>query len=240
MRLLCIQHVPFEGPGRIADWARANGHAVAGTRLYAGDALPGASAFDWLVIMGGPMSVHNEDRYPWLSTEKAFVREAIDAGKTVLGICLGAQIIAEALGGRVYSAEEKEIGWWPVFRVGAAREVSAFRQFPLVVHAFHWHGETFDLPDGALPLASSDACRNQAFVYGDRVIGLQFHLEITRRGVEDLIANCADDMTAGRYVQTADELPGEARRFETAHMTMTALLDELSGITELKGGDELI
>lgn len=235
MTLHCIQHVPFEGPGRIADWARAHGHAVTGTRLYAGDALPDPDAFDWLVIMGGPMRLHDEDRYPWLSTEKAFVREAIDARKTVLGVCLGAQMIAEVLGGRVYPAEEKEIGWWPVHRAGATSELSVFRQFPPAVPAFHWHGETFELPEGAVLLASSDACRNQAFAYGDRVIGLQFHIEITRRGVQDLIANCADDMTDGPYVQSADELPGESRRFETAHMTMTTLLDELSRTTELKG-----
>jgi GMP synthase (glutamine-hydrolysing) len=234
MRLHCIQHVPFEGPGLIADWARGGGHAMAGTRLYAGEALPDADAFDWLVVMGGPMSVHDGDRYPWLASEKALVRDAIADGKAVLGICLGAQIIAEALGGRVYRAERKEIGWWPVYRVAAATETLAFMCFPIAIHAFHWHGETFDLPDGAVLLASSDACRNQAFTYGERVIGLQFHLEITRHGMDDLIANCADDLTAGPFVQAADEMTRDARRLETAHMTMNTLLDALSGIANRK------
>jgi GMP synthase-like glutamine amidotransferase len=228
MRVHCIEHVWFEGPGRIAEWACARGLAVTRTQLHSGDALPSPDAFDWLVIMGGPMSVNDERRYAWLAPEKRLIRQAQDRGCTVLGVCLGAQLIADALGARVYRAGEREIGWWPVQRVAGAEDTSILRGLPPVFDAFHWHAETFDLPEGAVHLASSAACRNQAFAYGPRVLGLQFHIEVTERSLCLLLDNSTSDLrTPGRYVQTASETFPNRARLENANRAMDAVLAEL-------------
>mgnify|MGYP000849044073 CR=1 FL=1 len=179
MRIHALQHVPFEPPGSIEAWARHAGHALAITHLYRGDPLPAVEEPDLLVVLGGPMSVHDEARYPWLIDEKRFIERAIAAGRRVLGICLGAQLIAQVLGARVYANDEKEIGWFAVEATAAARTAAVFEGFPPRLLAFHWHGETFDIPAGAVHAARSAACAHQAFAFGDRVVGLQFHLETT-------------------------------------------------------------
>jgi len=235
LRIACLQHVPFEGPGHIADWAHARGHALSDVRVYAGDPLPDQDAFDMLVIMGGPMSVNDKQVHPWLQAEEAHVRVSIDGGKTVIGICLGAQLIASALGARVYRAEHKEIGWWPVQRSDDVPGTHAFGEIPAGIHAFHWHGETFELPEGAVLLASSEACTNQAFAVGDRIVGLQFHFEITHDGVEDLLDNCRDDVTPGRYVQAMHAILDNTQFYNRANTTMCALLDGLAEDTDGTG-----
>jgi len=201
MRIAALQHVPFEHPGLIANWARRRGHALAVTRLDLGESLP--EEFDALVVMGGPMSVHDEAEYSFLPPEKALVAAAIGAGKPVLGVCLGAQMLAEVLGGRVFPNRVKEVGWAPV-------EGELFG----LQTVFHWHGETFDLPPGARLLASSLACPNQAFAAGP-ALGLQFHLEMTPEIIEPLMAACAADLLAGPCAQSADEI--RAGYFRVAH-----------------------
>ena len=160
MRVHVFQHVPFEGPGSVAQWAHARGAALTVTPLLEPHSLPELGAVDVLVVLGGPMSVHDEACLPWLRDEKHFIGDAIASGTPVLGICLGAQLIAAALGARVYAGAKREIGWFPVYGLDHAEQ--AFR-FPDVVNAFHWHGETFDLPTGATLLARSEACACQAF-----------------------------------------------------------------------------
>ena len=177
MRAHYLQHVEFEGLGIIEDSLRARGVEVSGTRLYAGDSLPALDDIDLLVVMGGPMSVNDEAELPWLAAEKAFIRQALTADKRVLGVCLGAQLIASALGQRVYLGAEKEIGWLPIY--GNTHLNGAAFHFPDQIDVLHWHGETFDLPAGAVLLASSEVCRHQAFQLGRSVIGLQFHPEVT-------------------------------------------------------------
>ena len=235
MRIVCLQHVAFENAGVIEDWAGICGHEWRNTALHDREDVPRADDFDWLVVMGGPMSVHDEARYPWLAAEKTLVREAVHGGKLVLGICLGAQLIAEALGARVYRADHREIGWWRVRGCSGGPGTPAFRRFPASVSAFHWHGETFDLPRGAVRLAESEACRNQAFAYGGRAIALQFHLEIERRGVEQLIANCADDLAAGPFTQSPAAMLEDPARFETAHMAMNTLLEGMAACAPSSG-----
>ena len=173
-----LQHVPFEGLGSMAAWLETADYAITGTRLFEGDVLPDARDLDLLIVMGGPMSVKDEAEHSWLVAEKRFVRQTIESGVPVLGVCLGAQLIANAMGAPVYAHTAKEIGWFPV-RACATGASMGF-EFPLETTVFHWHGETFDLPTGARLLASSEACRNQAFQLGDHVIGLQFHLETTK------------------------------------------------------------
>jgi GMP synthase-like glutamine amidotransferase len=170
------------------------------------------------------MSVNDEADLPWLVQEKRFIRQAIEADKAVLGVCLGAQLIAGAMGARVYPNREKEIGWFPVTSVqaGAARSVFAF---PPEAPAFHWHGETFDLPAGAVHLARSAACENQAFQIGRRVIGLQFHLETTPESARDLAANCGSELVPSRYVQSEEEiLAAPASTYVAIHELMGRVL----------------
>lgn len=206
MRIRFLQHVPFEGPAGIGDWAARKGHPVGITSLFQHEALPDQGEFDWLVVMGGPMGVGDEAGYPWMKGEKDFISESIAAGKGVIGICLGAQLIAEVLGARVYPNAYKEIGWLPIELTDQGRAWDPCAFLPHRCEVFHWHGDTFDLPDGAIHLARSRGCEHQAFVWGDRVLGLQFHLESTPTGVADLVANCADELVPGRYVQDAQRM----------------------------------
>jgi GMP synthase-like glutamine amidotransferase len=179
---------------------------------------------DLVIAMGGPMSVNDETAFPWLVDEKRFVRQAVDAGLPVLGICLGAQLIASALGARVYPNAAKEIGWFPV-RAAADEDDGVFR-FPQEFTSFHWHGETFDLPPGARHLAESDGCRHQAFSIGRHVMGVQFHPEMTASGACLLVEHCAMDLTPGRYVQTRDAiLSTSAMQFADGHRVMDQILD---------------
>ena len=177
------------------------------TRFFEDPALPDVDDLDLLVIMGGPMSVNDAANYPWLVAEQEFIRKAIDKDKAVIGICLGAQLIAGSLGAAVYPNREKEIGWFPVTAEPMSDTEDVFT-FPQELLAFHWHGETFDLPEGATRLARSAACENQAFQLGQRVIGLQFHLETTPAGARDLVHHCRDELQPSRYVQSGAEILG--------------------------------
>jgi GMP synthase-like glutamine amidotransferase len=212
MNVQVLQHVPFEGLGSIEAWLSQAGAVVHHTRFYQSAELPDPGSIDFVIAMGGPMSVNDEQDYPWLKAEKAFIREAVERGRAVLGVCLGAQMIASALGARVFANAHKEIGWFPVQAV--SQDADAFG-FPPQATVFHWHGETFDLPPGAVHLASSAGCRNQAFQIGSNVIGLQFHLETTPETADQLIRHCRAELVAGEYVQTEQILraaPADAYR----------------------------
>jgi GMP synthase-like glutamine amidotransferase len=176
--------------------------------------------------MGGPMSVNDEDDFPWLVSEKQFIREAINAGKPVLGICLGAQLIASAAGARVYRNSVKEIGWFPIY--GTSSEDGAIFSFLPSVKVFHWHGETFDLPSGATRLAKSDGCENQAFQIGKSVIGLQFHLETTPKAAREIVSHCRDELVPSRYIQTKEEILSAKREtYKSINQMMDSVLSFL-------------
>jgi GMP synthase (glutamine-hydrolysing) len=206
MKIHCFQHVPFEGLGCIEDWANASGFRLSLTRFYENDLLPELDQMDWLLVMGGPMGVSDEPKFPWLTREKRLIEKAIQRGKVVLGICLGAQLIADVLGARVYRNQFKEIGWFPIELTEAGQTSSLFGFLPARPTVFHWHGDTFDMPREAVHLAQSEACRNQAFVYKERVIGVQFHLETTAAGIEALVKNCADEIVEGPFIQSPKEM----------------------------------
>lgn len=229
MRIHVLQHVPFEGPAAIAHWARNRGHSLSVSHLYAGDPPPDLDRFDRLVVMGGPMSVVDEAEHSWLEHEKARIDEAIRGGKSVVGICLGAQLVAEALGAHVSRNPHKEIGWLPVRLTEAARAHPLCADLPVTQQVFQWHGDTFELPPGAVQLASSEACEQQAFLFGDRVLALQFHLESTTQSVDALCEHCADELFPGPYVQTAEQMrAAEPARYDAMHASLAVLLDRLA------------
>ncbi|TVR93219.1 MAG: amidotransferase [Spirochaetaceae bacterium] len=204
MRAHYLQHVPFEGLGSIEPWLTAAGYELSRTAFFEQQPLPSPADIDLLIVMGGPMSVNDEQLYPWLAAEKQFIGEAIRLGKSVLGICLGAQLIAAALGARVYPNGEKEIGWFPV-QILDHGAMSALGPAATEL-VFHWHGETFDLPSGARLLAESTACTNQAFQLGPSVIGLQFHLETTPQAAKDIVENSRDELVPARFVQSEAQI----------------------------------
>jgi GMP synthase-like glutamine amidotransferase len=203
MNLHVLQHVRFEGLGSIERWLNKQKYRVTYTRFFESATLPRLDEVDLLIVLGGPMGVNDEDQLPWLRDEKRFLAEAIASGKSVLGICLGAQLIASALGARVRRARESEIGWFPI--VGMPKIDGAFC-FPDQTEVFHWHGDTFDLPDQAMHLAKSVACENQAFQVGSRVIGLQFHLEVTPESIDAMVNSCGEGLHPQRFVQTREQL----------------------------------
>ena len=226
MHVQVLQHVPFEGVGSMADWFQTRGATLHYTRFYEADArLPDPASCDLIVAMGGPMSVNDESELPWLIEEKTFLRHAIEQGVPVLGICLGAQLIASALGARVQPNAQAEIGWFPVWRAASVGEGCFV--FPDRIELLHWHGETFELPAGATLLASSEACPHQAFQLGRRVIGLQCHPEMTPAIVADLLDACADELRPGPWVQTPAQLAGEPRSYLPGNVLMTRVLDYL-------------
>jgi GMP synthase (glutamine-hydrolysing) len=227
MTLHILEHASGEGPGEIANWAMQRGHSVARTQLFAGAPLPELRDGDWLVIMGGPMNIHEHRNHPWLVPEKRWLSHAIAAGHTVLGVCLGAQLIADVLGAKVCQNPEVEIGWFPVRLTDGAAKHPAFSKLPHELTPLHWHGDTFDLPPGAVHLAESDGCRNQAFAFGDRVIGLQFHIEALREDVEAFIADLRF-AKEGRYVQTPEQIRAGAAHIPSTHAALHTMLDALA------------
>jgi len=213
----------------IATWARRRGHALSGCRLFRGQPLPSLVDFDCLVIMGGPMSVHDEGVCPWLAGEKKLIERAIEAGKHVLGVCLGAQLLADVLGARVHRNRHKEIGWFPVQLTRQAISSGLWADFPDPFPAFHWHGETFEIPAGALHLAKSEACENQAFQFGSTVLAVQFHLEVTPTSVRALIENCRADIGTGRYQQSPAQMVASSQASGIIRRLLDRTLDRLAG-----------
>ncbi|WEL20647.1 type 1 glutamine amidotransferase [Halorhabdus sp. BNX81] len=226
MHVQYLQHVPHEGPGRIAEWARDRGHTIEGAHLYDGDSLPEPAEFDWLVVMGGPMSVHDTEAHPWLAKEKRLIAEAIAAGKTVLGICLGGQLLAQVLGAEVREHDRREIGWYPIEATDRARDWPPTADLPDRFPVFHWHGDTFAIPDEADRLYGSEACVNQAFVSEDRVVGFQCHPEATAESIAALIE--ATEVDPGPSVQDPETLLPAADRLEDLRSYCYTLLDGLA------------
>lgn len=199
-------HVPFEDPGAINDWAEEKGHRLNFSHLYLGEHLPDIKEPDFLVIMGGPMNVYDFHVHPWMEEEQSWVKSFIESGKPVLGICLGAQLIASALGAEVYPGPHKEIGWFNLEFLPAFGDFMITGELPSSRKVFHWHGDTFAIPEGATHIASSRAFPNQAFIYNENVIALQFHLEVDKGMVKDMVKNCGDELVPGPHIQSATEI----------------------------------
>jgi len=227
MKIHYLQHVPFEDMAMIESWAKEKGHDISRTLLFEGEALPELEKFDWLVIMGGPMNIYEDEKYPWLAAEKSFIREAIEGKKVVLGICLGAQLIADVLGGKVRRNDHREIGWHPVSLTPEGSRSEIFGVLPKKFVALQWHGDTFDIPPGAAWMAKSEACENQAFQLG-KAIGLQFHLEASMDSINDLIKNCSDELSGGGdYVQSDRQILAGVDVIPEMNGLMARFLDEV-------------
>ena len=179
MRVLILQHIACEPPGIYEDILLERGGTLERVEIDAGQQLPDWQGFDAILAMGGPMSVNDDRTLPWLTGEKQWIKDAVLAGKPYWGVCLGVQLLAASLGARVYVGDRPEVGIMPVCLTPAAREDPVFAGLPHDLLTFQWHGETFDLPEGAVLLATSPAYPNQAFRWKSHAYGVQFHLEIS-------------------------------------------------------------
>lgn len=227
MKIQILQHVSFETPGLIASWIEQKQHHATYTHLYKGEQLPALTDFDMLIVMGGPMGVYDADQYPWLNAEKQFIAQAVAAQKAVLGVCLGSQLIAAALGSRVFPNTEKEIGWFPISFTPQAAQHPLFSKFPNSLSVFHWHGDTFDLPANAQLIASSTACKNQIFTIAQHVVALQCHLEATPELLQAMLANCANELISNKpFIQQRSQIESLALQ-HTLQDWLFAILDFL-------------
>ncbi len=237
MHLHVIQHVPFEGPAAIAEWAEERGHTLK-CSLALTEEYPSVDDVDFLVVMGGPMDADDDVASPWLPAERRFIAECIAAGRLVLGVCLGAQIIAEVLGGKVQRCAYREVGWYAVNRTAGGAESPLFSAWPEAVVVGQWHSDTFEMPLALDPVWSSDGCRNQAFVFDGRVVGLQFHLEWTAEALEKLMQACAGDLRGGGlYEMTRTQIEDEMdERLPVCRALLFSLLDGMETVGPRRAG----
>ena len=227
MRIHYLQHESFEGLGNMESYFRKRNHRLTSTHLYLNQKLPSIDEFDWLIIMGGPMSIHDEKNYPWLVKEKLFIRKTIDAGKKVLGICLGSQLIANVLGAKVERNSNVEIGWFPVELTKEAEQTAIGKILPQTQMVFHWHNETFQIPEWGIRLFKSEACPNQGYVIDNRIFAFQFHPEATVSFAKELIKNCVDELDGSRYVQSEKEILTDESKFSECAKFIERILQEI-------------
>jgi len=236
MRILFLQHDPLDGPGTLIEWAQSRGHSFEIFLICQEQSLPALTSFDLLVSLGGPMGAYEEQKHPWLTHEKDFLRDAVAAGKKILGLCLGCQLLADALGGRAFRHTLKEFGWQPIELTAEGCEW--FSLDGLHNHkegsflAFQWHGDTYSLPPGGIQLARNAAAEQQAFLIrgslGNPVLGLQFHLEWTEQMMRDALAEPGVAPPPSPFVQTPEEILSDLSLFETGKQRFFALMDRLA------------
>lgn len=200
MRIQIFQHIPFEGPGTITTWMNDRGHTYRTTHFWNGDRTPSPDDFDALIVLGGEMGVHDDAAYPWLSDEKAFLKEVVPTGKKILGICLGAQLMAHTLGATIQKNPYREVGWFPVERVESSEPM--LEDFPHRITVFHWHGDTFAIPQDARHILRSEACETQGYIWNDQVLGLQFHMEAEAHEISEYVGHWTKEFeNRGKFVQ---------------------------------------
>lgn len=226
MKIHIFQHAHYEDPGNIVDIIKNGDHKISTTKFYEQFSLPNIDNIDFLIIMGAPMSVHDVVDYPWLMDEKKFILKAIRLGKKVLGICFGSQLIADVLGAKVYANSQKEIGWFEI-KKDPKNSSLYFSNYEETNVAFHWHGDTYDLPYGAQPIFSSEATKNQGFTYKDNVVALQFHWEVKKENALALIKHSGNDLLPGSYIQNEFEILDNTNGFSANFESMKTLLSNM-------------
>ncbi|WP_307719409.1 type 1 glutamine amidotransferase [Paenibacillus xylaniclasticus] len=226
VKVLAFKHYDFDDPTAFEQWAEQNGHQLRITDPACGINIAWLADTDLLIICGGPMSAYDDDKYEWLREEKAFIRKAVEQGIKILGICLGAQMLAEILGGKAYRHSVKEIGWHLISRTEDSHPWTSW--MPDQFFSFQWHGDTFELPPGARWLARSEACGHQAFAWGDRVVGLQFHLETTPSCIEQMMDKWADEMVDAPYIHSAERIRAGYSRSEESFRMLHTMLDQIA------------
>jgi GMP synthase-like glutamine amidotransferase len=227
MHIHSLQHVSFENPGTILEWISENNHTISYTYFFEENpVLPALDSFDALLILGGYMNVNEEENFPWLKAEKTFIKEVIPTNKKIFGICLGSQLLADALGAKVTQGSEKEIGFFPITFSNEAKSNSIFNQFENETTVFHWHGDTFEIPDNAFQVASSDAFENQGFMIENRILAFQFHIEMDEKIIEALIENEPKELNEkGNYIQTAEMIKSNFKNLNQNKIDFFKLLD---------------
>lgn len=206
MNICVIQHIYYESPGLIQNWMDESGYYYLILEAGENPILPEVGDFDALIIMGGPMGVNDEIIHPWLIDEKAFINEFIQTGKKVLGICLGSQLISNVLGAKVKRNKAQEIGWFPLSIANENLPLKYQDVFPPNFTTFHWHGDTFELPEGAVCFASSEATSNQGYIYKN-VAAFQFHMEVTPWMLKQLIEKHGSELHSElESIQRAEEI----------------------------------
>ncbi|WP_462318300.1 type 1 glutamine amidotransferase [Marinilabilia sp.] len=227
VKIQCFQQAPFEDLGYIKEWIDKKGHSLAYTKFYEDYQLPSTDDYDCLVIMGGPMGVNDEDKHPWLADEKKAIKEAIENNKKVLGVCLGAQLIASVLGASVYKNPETEIGWFDVNITEKGQKEPILDSFPTKFKVFQWHGDTFELLEGARHLAESGVCKNQAFIYRANVVGLQFHFEVTHESLDQMLDEAEAELLEAPFIQSKDDIQRNSHYINETNQKMHLILDRL-------------
>ncbi|MCW3117482.1 MAG: type 1 glutamine amidotransferase [Chitinophagaceae bacterium] len=203
MHIHFIQHVSFEYPGSIIRWAAEHGHTTSFTKPFEHSVFPSMDLFDLLIILGGPMGIYEEEKFPWIADEKKFIRASIAADKKILGICLGSQLIAHVLGAKVVPHILQEIGWWPVLKTN---NHPLTESLPGEFISFHLHGDTFDLPEGAEQLFRTKGCEQQGFIYKNKVAAIQFHPEIEQELLQNMMEHEKGSFIQSTYVQSEEEI----------------------------------
>lgn len=231
MKIHVLQHSALNTLGTIEEYARTKNHPLESTRFYKATSLPALGSFDLLIIMGGPMGIYDYEENPWLRDEKAFIKQTIDAGKSVLGICLGAQLLADVLGARVYENGHREMGWFPIRAATLENKPEFLKRLPEEITVFHWHSRTFDLPAGTVHLFRSEGCENQGFIYDGRVVAFQFHPEVTDKRIESMIGRFGSEMGDGPFIQKKEEMLGQEEYLAGTKEFMFTVLDKFEEIT---------
>jgi GMP synthase-like glutamine amidotransferase len=226
MHIHCLQHVNFENPGTILEWISEKNHTISYTKFFEDNPiLPTLNSFDDLIILGGYMNVHEEEKFPWLKVEKTFIKQVIETEKKIFGICLGSQLLANVLGAKVVKGSQKEIGFFPI--EFSKKESSLFNHFQNETSVFHWHGDTFEIPENAVRIASSKACKNQGFMVGNRILAFQFHIEMDEETIENLMKNEPEELAEiGNYIQNEAIIRNHFQKLNQTKINFFKLLDQ--------------
>ena len=228
MHIHILQHAAHEGPAALATWAAERNFSISTSLLGSGTALPATDKFDWLVVLGGPMSVHDDLLYPGLIAEKNLIRLAMQEQKVVIGICLGAQLIAHVTGAKVGPNAWPEIGFFPVRFNESAKNDPVFRFFPKQLTTFHWHGDIFDLPENAVIMAASEITPCQAFRLNNTVFGLQFHPECNGEAIAAMLEQGKAELKPSQYVQSEQEVLGLLHHTKLNNKILFEMLDKIA------------